>query len=130
MIRRHLYSLLIFGCLSLFQTVNSQQGQVIINQDPQIDKLLEYKKDIRTNSIFKIQVFQSTRPNQAEEVKSEFLEKYSKWPVTIIFNTPNYKVWVGNFKNQLEADRALAEIKKEYLYAFIFEPKTDFKKDP
>jgi hypothetical protein len=30
---------------------------------------------------------------------------------TIIFNTPNYKVWVGNYKSRIEAERNLIDIK-------------------
>jgi hypothetical protein len=30
---------------------------------------------------------------------------------TIIFNTPNYKVWVGNFRTRIEAERNLIENK-------------------
>lgn len=110
----------------------AQSGKIIVNQDAQIDKLLEYKKDIRTNTIYKIQIFDSANPELAQKKKNEFQQLFAKWPVSIAFNTPNYKVWVGNFRDPLEADRALAEIKKnaDYMYAFIFEPKTDFKHNP
>jgi hypothetical protein len=109
----------------------SQSGEIIVNHDKQIDKLLEFKKDIRTSAIYRIQIFDSSRPELAEKQKEEFEKKFSDWPIQIVFNTPNYKVWVGNFRDQLEADRALAEIKKDkdYMYAFIFEPKFDFKKE-
>ena len=43
----------------------------------------------------------------------------------MVFNTPNYKIWVGNFRDRLEADRALLRIKKSYMNAFIFKPKKD-----
>jgi hypothetical protein len=33
---------------------------------------------------------------------------------TIIFNTPNYKVWVGNFRTRIEAERNLIEIRTKY----------------
>ena len=37
----------------------------------------------------------------------------------------NYKIWVGNFKTRLEADRALVKIKRKFSNAFYFKPKTD-----
>jgi hypothetical protein len=37
---------------------------------------------------------------------------------TIIFNTPNYKVWVGNYKSRIEAERNLIDIKK-YIQTYI-----------
>ena len=39
------------------------------------------------------------------------------------YETPNYKIWVGNFKTRLEADRALQRIKRAFNSAFIFKPK-------
>ena len=41
------------------------------------------------------------------------------------FETPNYKVWVGNFETRLEADRALRRIKRKFANAFIFKPKKE-----
>ncbi|MCA0130985.1 SPOR domain-containing protein [Winogradskyella alexanderae] len=105
--------------------MQAQTGTVTIDQDKDIEKLLEYKKDIRTNKTYKIQVFQSVDPDRAQREKSEFLNSFSEWPVEIHWNTPNYKVWVGNFSTRLEADRALLKIKKQYMNAIIFQPKTE-----
>ncbi|NNE32598.1 MAG: SPOR domain-containing protein [Winogradskyella sp.] len=103
----------------------AQQGEVNVSQHKDIDKLLEYKKDIKTTSVYKIQVYQSVDPDLAQREKSNFLNSYGEWPVDIVWNTPNYKVWVGNFATRLEADRALLQIKKKYMYANILQPKTD-----
>jgi len=111
--------------LLLSFSMNAQQGEVNVDQDSDIDKLLEYKKDIKTSKVYKIQVYQSTDPDKADREKSNFLNTFSDWPVEIVWNTPNYKVWVGNFATRLEADRALVKIKKEYMYAIIFQPKLD-----
>ena len=105
---------------------NAQEGTVIIEQDAQIDKLLEYKKDIKTVETYKIQVFSGNR-SSAEKVRLEFRNSYGQWPVNMEYSTPNYKIWVGNFRSRLEADRALLRIKKNYGNAFIFKPKKDKK---
>ncbi len=113
--------------LTISLTINAQQGEVNVSQDSDIDKLLEYKKDIKTTKVYKIQVFDSTDPDKAQREKDNFLNAYDEWPVEIVWNTPNYKVWVGNFATQLETDRALQKIKKKYMYAFPFQPKLDKK---
>ena len=112
--------ILLFGFSFL---LNAQQGEVNISQPSDIDKLLEFKKDIKTSKVYKIQVYQSVDPDDAQKAKTDFLESYSDWPVDIHWNTPNYKVWVGNFSTRLEADRALQKIKKNYMNAIIFQPK-------
>ncbi|WP_299526910.1 SPOR domain-containing protein [Winogradskyella sp.] len=115
--------LVLFFSISL----HAQQGEVTIDQDSDIDRLLEYKKDIKTTKIYKIQVYQSVDPDKAQREKLNFLNSYGEWPVEIVWNTPNYKVWVGNFATRLEADRALAKVKKTYMNAIIFQPKLDKK---
>jgi hypothetical protein len=47
----------------------------------------------------------------------------------MVYETPNYKIWIGNFRSRLEADKALIKIKKKYINAFIFKPKNNFR-DP
>jgi hypothetical protein len=111
--------------IAISLTVNAQQGVVNVSQDSDIDKLLDYKKDVKTSKVYKIQVFDSTDPDKAEREKANFLNTFEEWSVEIVWSTPNYKVWVGNFATQLEADRALQKIKKQYMYAFPFQPKLD-----
>ncbi|MFP4844193.1 SPOR domain-containing protein [Winogradskyella sp. PE311] len=121
------YLTISISILALSFSLNAQQGEVQISQDSEIGKLLEYKKDIKTTKIYRIQVYQSVDPDRAQREKSNFLNSYSEWPVEIVWNTPNYKVWVGNFATRLEADRAWAKIKKKYMNAIIFQPKLDKK---
>ena len=70
-------------------------------------------------------VDQNVDIDMAQREKQNFLNLFDEWPAEIVWNTPNYKVWVGNFVNRLEADRAWAKIKKEYMNAIIFQPKKD-----
>jgi hypothetical protein len=102
--------------------VKAQEGKVTIDQDKDISTLLEYKKDLSTVDLYKIQVYQGNRTG-AETAKSQFATHYNEWPISMEYETPNYKIWVGNFRSRLEADKALIKIKKNYNNAFIFKPK-------
>jgi hypothetical protein len=113
-------------CLFLFTTIGfAQNGTVVINQDASINTLLKLKKEINTNETgtkrFKIQIYSGNRA-KAEQVKSNYNSKYSEWNSKLVYETPNYKIWVGNFRTQLEADRALVKIRKTFSGAFIFKP--------
>jgi hypothetical protein len=103
----------------------AQNAKVTIDQPKALDKLLEYKKDLKTVDVFKIQIYSGNSESQANKTRLEFQSSFEEWPVSLEFNTPNYKVWVGNFIDRLEADRALKRIKEKYMYAFIFQPKKD-----
>ncbi|EPR72815.1 hypothetical protein ADIWIN_2138 [Winogradskyella psychrotolerans RS-3] len=105
------FALIILG-FSLTLALPAQEGVVNVSQDSDIDKLLEYKKDIKTSKVFRIQVYQNVDIDMAQREKQNFLNLFDEWPAEIVWNTPNYKVWVGNFANRLEADRAWAKIKR------------------
>ena len=114
--------------LALHANANAQpkEGVVTIEQDDDITKLLDMKKDPKTNNLYKIQVY-SGRRSGAESAMVEFKNKFSDWPARMEYDTPYYKIQVGNFRNRLEADKALLKIKKEYPNAFIFKPKSKRK---
>lgn len=104
----------------------AQQGSVSVNQDKKIATLLDLRKDMNKNESdsdrYKIQIYSGNRA-AAENFRTDFSSKFEKWDSTIVFETPNYKIWVGNFRTKIEADRALKEIKQNFSSAFIFKPK-------
>ncbi|MCK0122962.1 SPOR domain-containing protein [Gelidibacter sp. F2691] len=111
--------------LSLFSTTHvvvAQQGTVSVDQPKDIDKLLEFKKDLRSMEAFRIQVYNGSRGG-AESAKSQATSLFPEWSNSIEYEQPNYKIWVGNFRTRLEADRALMTVKKSYANAFILLPK-------
>ena len=69
----------------------------------------------------RIQIYSGDRDN-AEQMIKEFIEIFNDTTADIIYETPNYKVWVGNYYTQLEADKRLLEIRKKFRSAFIFRP--------
>lgn len=103
----------------------AQTGKVNIQQDASIPNLLEMKsemtKDGKLGERYKIQLYYGDN-NSASDVIKKFRSLYSEYPSQIIYETPNYKVWVGNFRNRLEADRALLKLKPNFPSAFIPKP--------
>ncbi|WP_274473947.1 SPOR domain-containing protein [Mangrovimonas aestuarii] len=105
----------------------AQEGTLTINKDERIDELLKLKKEINNSSSadrYRIQIF-SGRRSGAEGAREDFLKAYNQWSTSLVYESPNYKLWVGSFTTRLEADRALKEIKKEFYNAFIFKPKSE-----
>ncbi len=103
----------------------AQTGKINIQQDANIPNLLEMKtemtKDGKLGERYKIQLYYGDN-NSASEVIRKFRSLYSDYPSQIIYETPNYKVWIGNFRNRLEADRALMKVKGDFPSAFIPKP--------
>ena len=104
----------------------AQEGTVSIEQDEKIEKLLKERKRLLKNEELRdyktIQVV-SGALTTAREVLKTCKSKFPDYKSNIEFETPNYKVRVGKFRNQLDADRALLEIAKEYESAFVLTQK-------
>lgn len=117
-----------FICIFLFgiqQIGVAQTGKVNIQQDANIPNLLEMKsemtKDGKLGERYKIQLYYGDN-KAASDVIKKFRSLYAEYPSQIIYETPNYKVWIGNFRNRLEADRALMKLKGDFPSAFIPKP--------
>ena len=105
--------------------VNAQEQNGTLNQDPKFEQLLSEKRKINTslilNDVYKIQIFNGNSEN-AKKTLSEFKQEFATIDGTIIFNTPNYKVWVGNFRTRIEAERNLRAIKERYQNVLLIKP--------
>ncbi|MCF4100191.1 SPOR domain-containing protein [Gillisia sp. M10.2A] len=118
---------ILLGILSvaIHQTSSAQNGNINIQQDESIPELMNLKsemtKDGKLGERYRIQLYYGDN-NTASNVIKDFRSKYTEWPSAIIYETPNYKVWIGNFRNRLEADRALLKLKGDFPAAFIPKP--------
>lgn len=125
--RTLIFTVLFFSIATLY-SYSQQQGEVTINQDKNISALLELKKEMNKNEHdsdrYKIQIYSGGR-TEANEAKKEFSKTFTDWNPTIQYESPNFKIWAGNFRTRLEADRALKRIKLEFPSAFIFKPKKE-----
>ena len=111
--------------LTLAYNIHAQSQNLTLNQDPKFEQLLNDKRkfntSISTNDSYRIQIF-SGKSEDAKKTLSDFKREYTNIDGTIIFNTPNYKVIVGNFKSRIEAERNLIDIRKKYKSVFLLKP--------
>ena len=103
-------------------TLFGQNGNIKINQSSKLDCIIKLKKELNSKiQNLRIQIYSGDREN-AEQIIQEFNEIFNDTSSDVIYETPNYKVWVGNYYTQLEADKRLIEIRKKFRSAFIFRP--------
>ena len=103
-------------------TLFGQNGSIKINQSIKLDSIIKLKKELNSKiQNLRIQIYSGDREN-AEQIIQEFNEIFNDTSADVIYETPNYKVWVGNYYTQLEADKRLIEIRKKFRSAFIFRP--------
>ncbi len=108
-------------------------GNINIIQDPRLDTLLLLHKDLNVKSPridgWRVNIFFETGNNSkklAMEAKAGFVQKYPNVPSYLVFQEPYYKIRVGDYRTQLEAEKFLKIIAAEYPNAFVVEDKINF----
>ena len=116
-------SFVIIGFSTCYVTAQEQNVRTI--QDAKFEQLLNEKRKINAslnvNDSYKIQIFTGSS-EIAKKTLVEFRQEFADLDATIVFNTPNYKVWVGNFKTRIEAEKTLADIKDRYKNILLIKP--------
>jgi hypothetical protein len=97
-----------------------------VKQDPRITDLLIRRNQIsqKRNATegYRLEIFFSSTNKareQAERVKNEFNLVFPDIASYMLFQTPNFKVRVGDFRNKSEALKIKAQIAWKYPNAFI-----------
>ena len=121
--RKIIVACLFIGLSSYYVKAQDQTNN--INQDPKFEQLLNEKRKINAsltvNDSYKIQIYTGGSEN-AKKTLTEFKQEFAAIDATIVFNTPNYKVWVGNFRTRIEAEKTLVDIKDRYKNVLLIKP--------
>lgn len=116
------FFMLIFFSVSAW----SQTGNLELKEDGRLASLLtDHAELIKNNEIgnrYKIQLGSYGEIKDAERIKKKFEGRYPDLPVRLQYESPNYKVWAGDFTSRLGADRVFLKIKNHYKSAFVFRP--------
>ena len=105
--------------------IQAQTSKNNANTEDKVAQLIAEKRKLNPSLVskerYKIQIF-SGESEKAKKTVIQFKQEFKDIDATIVFNTPNYKVWVGNFKSRMEAERNFAEIKKKYKNTLLIKP--------
>lgn len=119
---------IVFVCvlINFFLPANSCLAQKLnATELSTVKKLIKEKHNLESNhelkSTYKLQIFSGSL-EQAEETQQKFESLELDINTKIIYQTPNYKVWVGNYRNRIQADRAFEKMKSEYPNTLIIRP--------
>lgn len=106
-------------------TISAQEKTSKIETSPAVRTLIERKIEINKavfeNQYYAIQLYYGNN-TAANRILKEFKVNFPEWEAELSFETPNYKVRVGRFKDLNIASQKLEEIRKVYPSAFLLEP--------
>lgn len=133
--RIFIMGVMLLACTFASISQDKENGHINVIQDSRVDTLIE--KYIVVNEFdpdidgYRIEIFFESgnqSKNMAIEAKSDFVNKFPEVPSYLMFQPPNYKVRVGDFRTKMEADKFLKEVKDYCPSAFIVEDKIAFPK--
>jgi len=117
------FKFLIFVCMFLFSfwDISAQDEDVYYN-DTLTKKFFQIKKDFSKKTFestyYTIQIFYGSL-NEADSIYNDFKENYQDVKSELIFETPNYKVRIGEYKDINVASQSLDKIRRIYPGSFI-----------
>jgi hypothetical protein len=145
--------LTIFSLFSLFFSVQAQnskrpaiinaitrsdygEGKVEIIQDKKIDELMVKYIDsnIKKGTItgYRICIFsdgkQSIAQKNARETRAKFISNFPDIDAEMAYERPDWRVFVGNFRNRTDAFRLKKQIESMYRNAYIIETQIEYTK--
>lgn len=100
----------------------AQSGEISIEQDASITHLLEvYKISNSESGFYTIQVGFGSY-SKAEELKQQVDIDFPDLKSKIIFDSPTYRVQIGQFRSKLEAERKFREVRIKYPESLLLKP--------
>lgn len=103
-------------------TVNAQtKGTLRQNSAPEFQQCftnyLKYNSNRKLEG-YRVQVFNGNR-REANDWRSKFIAVFPELESMVIFETPDYKLQVGNYKSLFDAEGTLSLIRTQFPGAFI-----------
>ena len=117
------------------------RGSLHVDQDSRIESLIAKQRSLyKVDSSFsgyRIHIFSeigNEALTHAKAVKSRFERAFPDIPIYLTYVEPHFLLRAGNFRNRVEAEKCLRQIKPRFKEAFvtqdkIYKPKIDMNKN-
>jgi len=106
----------------------SQTAELNVKQDPRFDSLLNKKialdRERYANEYYTLQLYYGNLETATETLENA-KEAYPNIPVELSFETPNYKVQAGRFKDKILGLKTLDTVKRDFPSAFLLTRKIE-----
>lgn len=125
-----LFFLVFLGNLPLGAQTASDSIQKGVNADPRLQTLVSKHEEVNANGKekgYRVQIYFGADKAKANEMKAKFLARYSSdINAYEVYDVPNFKIRVGDFRSRMDAYRFLKKIRSEFPSAFIVESEIEY----
>ena len=107
--------LLFFFILLFFVKFSFAKDTIIVNKDPRIDVLSQKQAQINKRSLmmtssgqykgYRVQIVSTTSRDDAFRIKGDLLVKFPDEKSYVVFQSPYFKVRIGNFLKKDDAEK-------------------------
>lgn len=105
----------------------SQTGQLTLIADERLELLLSAYNDQKKVMGYRIQLYSGHKRIDAEQMRLEFMKKYKDKRPELIYQPPNFKIRIGNFRNRLIANQQLELYKIDFPGAFLVKDAIEYE---
>jgi len=115
--------LALIGCLSLGAFAQDSTSSIVIHKDPRIDLLVKKQAQINEETTrdarrsmpgFRIQVINTSDRTAAINAKTKVYQLYPELKAYLLYQSPYFRLRVGNFRDKEEADDYLKALSKQF----------------
>lgn len=124
----HIYNMKMKYCFAICLVLvgfgsfaQSDSNTVVVHKDPRIDMLV--KKQIEINEVttrnsrrsaqgYRIQVISTNNRNKALDAKTKIYQRFPELKAYLMYQSPFFKLKVGNFLDRQEAESYLSDIQQ------------------
>jgi hypothetical protein len=103
--------------------IAQDSGSVMVYKDPRLPLLVKKQAQIneettrnsrRTMAGYRIQIVNTTDRNTAIDAKTKVYQLYPELKAYLLFQSPYYRLKVGNFKSRSEAETYMKSLQKNF----------------
>ena len=108
-------SYIITTILILFISINSTNAQSKESENESINQLIKKRREYnqKNGTGFIIQLYNGSEAT-AKSILSSFKSKYNWVATKLVYDAPDWKTQVGNYRTRLDADKALNKYKEDF----------------
>lgn len=117
------------GLFFTFTAGAQTPGRVEVIKDARIDTFAARRSELNkagdalSISGYRVQIFTGENRKDAYNIQAKFLEQFPDTKSYVIYNEPNFKVRVGDFRTRLEAEKFQDQLRKWFTGMFIIQEK-------
>lgn len=120
----------IFCLFSVFNGF-AQSGEITIDADPRIDSLMQKQHNLNISKHgvdgYRVQIHFGQNREIAQKIRTQFSKDFSDLKTYLEYDSPYYKIRVGNFITRLEAYKLQKQISSKHRGAYIVPTAVDFE---